>query len=184
MKALAEAVHGCDAVVALTHAAARALDRWFGVEARVIPPGVRLELFELGTERDEQPTIACAAAPDDSRKRVDLLVRAFRRVRRERPEARLVLVPPRDATVPDNLHEDGVELTPTGPDGVAPVLQRAWASVLPSRNEAFGLVLVESLACGTPVVGTRDGGIPEIVDSEEIGRLFEGGEEELARALL
>ena len=39
----------------------------------------------------------------------------------------------------------------------------AWATVLPSRSEALGLVVIESLAVGTPVVGSRVGGIPEIV---------------------
>jgi glycosyltransferase involved in cell wall biosynthesis len=36
--------------------------------------------------------------------------------------------------------------------------------VLPSEHEAFGLVLVESLASGTPVVAAASGGIAEIVD--------------------
>jgi glycosyltransferase involved in cell wall biosynthesis len=40
-------------------------------------------------------------------------------------------------------------------------------------GEAFGLVLVEALACGTPVVGYAQGGIPEIVDRPQIGRLFD-----------
>ena len=43
---------------------------------------------------------------------------------------------------------------------------------------------MESLACGTPVVATRDGALPEIVDRPDVGRLFEGGEAELAGALL
>jgi len=45
--------------------------------------------------------------------------------------------------------------------------------VLPAVWEAFGLVLVESLAAGTPVVGARHGGIPDIVDSDTVGRLFD-----------
>lgn len=60
----------------------------------------------------------------------------------------------------------------------------AWVSALPSVNEAFGLVLAEALACGTPGVGTNEGGIPEVLNTPEIGRLFTGGEEELSRALL
>jgi glycosyltransferase involved in cell wall biosynthesis len=42
--------------------------------------------------------------------------------------------------------------------------------VLPSRAESFGSVLVEALACGTPVVSTRSGG-PEDIVRDEVGKL-------------
>ena len=182
---LVEAIQGCDSVVVSSHAAAAGIRRWFDVEARVIYPGVRLEEFAGGPARDEHPTIACAADPDDGRKRVGLLVEAFRRVRRERPDARLLLIEPRNPVTAQALAaEDGVELVSQTPGTAAELFQRAWVSALASYNEAFGLVVVESLACGTPAVGLNDGGVPEILDRPEVGRLFEGGEEELARALL
>jgi phosphatidylinositol alpha-mannosyltransferase len=183
-RVLAEAIGGCDAIVASSHSAAAGLHRWFGVEAHVIYPAVRLQLFEPTQGRDERPLIACAAPIEDARKRVRLLIAAFERVRRSRPDARLVLMRPADAATARELEQRGVELFDPDPVAVARVYQRAWVSVLPSYNEAFGLVLVESLACGTPVVGTRDGGIPEIVDRPEVGRLFDGGEDALADAIL
>jgi phosphatidylinositol alpha-mannosyltransferase len=183
LRLLTEAVQESDAVVALTEAAASSIRRWFGTDPHVIPPGVRLERFGVTSGRDDHPTIVCTAAPDDSRKRIDLLIDAFRLVRQERPDARLVFAPPLTAAVEGTLG-DGIEVKPVPPDRVPEAYQRAWVTALPSRNEAFGLVLVESLACGTPVVGTRDGGIPEIIDRPEIGRLFDGGEDQLAEALL
>jgi glycosyltransferase involved in cell wall biosynthesis len=45
------------------------------------------------------------------------------------------------------------------------------AFALPTRLEAFGLVLVEAMAAGCPVVATRTGGIPEIVKNRETGLL-------------
>jgi glycosyltransferase involved in cell wall biosynthesis len=47
----------------------------------------------------------------------------------------------------------------------------ARLTVLPSEYEAFGLVLLESLAAGTPVVASRVGGIPEFVEDGEAGLL-------------
>ena len=55
-------------------------------------------------------------------------------------------------------------------------------SALPSENEAFGLVLAEAMACGTPGVGSNLGGIPEVLDRPEIGRLFDGDDDATWRA--
>lgn len=42
----------------------------------------------------------------------------------------------------------------------------ADVSLVPSRNEAFGLVVIEALACGAPVIGTNDGGIKDIITND------------------
>ena len=56
--------------------------------------------------------------------------------------------------------------------------------MLPSVNEAFGLVLAEALACGTPAVAAHRGGMPEVLGGrDDVGATFEGGPDELAAAL-
>jgi len=183
---LERVITGSDAIVTLSASARDAMWRWFGAESRVINPAVDLEEFTPGDGRSEHPTIACAAAVDDARKRIGLLLRAFTHVRREHPSARLLLTKPERPDLAAKLTDGnpGVELVPKERP-VATVFREAWASGLTSYNEAFGLVLVESLACGTPVFGARDGGVSEIVDSPAVGRLFEGDDErEVARAML
>jgi glycosyltransferase involved in cell wall biosynthesis len=57
--------------------------------------------------------------------------------------------------------------------------------VAPSLTESFGVVIIEALACGKPVVGTRVGGIPEIISSCEVGILVESAHSSsLAEGLL
>jgi len=183
MRATAE----CDAVVALSEVAARAFWHVLGVEARVIHPGVDLDAFSPGGERAGEPTIFCASSLTEPAKRVPELVRAFALVRRQRPDARLVLSRPAQAEEAERAvaAEEGVKVAAVDePEALLAAYRAAWVTALPSYGEAFGLVLVESLACGTPVVGRRRGAIPEVVDRDTVGRLYEGEEESLARALL
>jgi glycosyltransferase involved in cell wall biosynthesis len=147
------------AVLALSHAAAREFHRWLGVEPRVIHPGVDLEAFTPGGDRAEALTILCPAALDAPHKRPELLRDAFAHVRHERPGARLVVqrggplddlpgVEPRDLDAHDDL---------------VAAYREAHVTALSSRGEAFGLVLAESLACGTPAVASADAAGPEVV---------------------
>jgi glycosyltransferase involved in cell wall biosynthesis len=59
------------------------------------------------------------------------------------------------------------------PNPVA-LYQASDVSVLPSVwQEPFGRSIIESLACGTPVVGSRIGGIPEVLTGEFVNHLFQ-----------
>jgi glycosyltransferase involved in cell wall biosynthesis len=175
-----EATRRCDATVALSTAARDAFQRWLGVESRIIPPPVDVDAFTPDpAARAEHPTIVCAADPGEPRKRVRLLTEAFARVRRERPNARLILDSRAGAG-------EGIERRDMDDRGaLAGAYREAWVSALPSTGEAFGLVLAEAMACGTPVVATNEGGMREVVGDPSVGRLFDGDDPAtLAAALL
>jgi len=184
---LRAAAHGCDATVAVSRAAAVALEHWLGIEARVIPPGVDLHAFAPAERRSPHPTIFCAAAVGEPRKGIGLLLEAFSLLRRRRSDVRLELSRPQmaaDTAAWEPLPSGVVWRAVDDPVELARANAESWTAVLPSQHEAFGLVLLEALACGTPVVGMRDGGVPELVDTETVGRLVEDQRsDELAAAL-
>jgi phosphatidyl-myo-inositol alpha-mannosyltransferase len=177
LETIQRVLRGVSAVTVLSEAAARSFRRYLLTDPVVLPPGVLAECFATDGAPDAPgPTLICAASLGDPRKRGRLLIEAFDRLRARRPDARLLLVRGRDTV----MSKDEPELCPGAEwivadrtETLAAAYASAWASVLPAVEEAFGLVLVESLATGTPVVAARSGACPEIVDDPAIGTLFE-----------
>jgi phosphatidyl-myo-inositol alpha-mannosyltransferase len=176
------AVKGADVVQAISgYVQDYVRERWATPTLR-LPVPVDLERWPLSRARDhERPVILCASALDDARKGGRLLMHAFDRLKRARPELRLQVAYPVGAAVQAELlslvspeWRDDVEFRGQA-DDLARLYGQAALTVLPSIWEAFGMVVLESMATGTPVVGTRDGALPELIDSDAVGRLFDPG---------
>lgn len=113
-------------------------------------------------------------------KRVTDVVEVFHKVREQLP-AKLLFIGegPELSTIrkmvcDSGLGEDVVFLGKQ--EDVAEVISLADVMLLPSEKESFGLVALEAMACGVPVVATWTGGIPEVVVDGQSGYLCEIGD--------
>jgi N-acetyl-alpha-D-glucosaminyl L-malate synthase BshA len=113
-------------------------------------------------------------------KRVDDAVRVLAKINREVP-ARLVLIGdgPERGRVQQTAEEEGVagRVTFLGKqESVAEILSCADIFLLPSASESFGLVALEAMSCGVPVIATRVGGVPEVITEGSDGYLANVGD--------
>ena len=130
--------------------------------------------------RDESPYgryVLLAARVNDPRKNVPMLLRAFARVRAEHPDLSLVLTgeAPNDdlSALVDEL-ELGEHVVFTGKvtaEEIVRLHQGATLFALPSIQEGLGIVVLEAMACGVPVVTTASGGPEMLVVDGETGRI-------------
>jgi glycosyltransferase involved in cell wall biosynthesis len=114
-------------------------------------------------------------------KNVDGLVAAWRLVAERLPEARLVVV---GKGTLRSLVEDFERAEDLPPHEVARRIDESWVLVLPSRSEGMGRVLIEAFLRGRGVVGSRLGGIADLVEDGVSGLLVEPEPESLADALV
>ncbi|GAA2084481.1 glycogen synthase [Pseudolysinimonas kribbensis] len=156
---------------------------------RVVHNGVDPQLWH----RDEDPEAARALGLDPDRPSVLFVGRITRQkglpyllraARSLPPEVQLVLCAGAPDT-PEILAEvtagvEALQAERTGVVWIDRMLQRRELAVLhsaattfvcPSIYEPLGIVNLEAMACGAPVVGTATGGIPEVVDDGVTGRL-------------
>jgi phosphatidylinositol alpha-mannosyltransferase len=188
-------VRSASCLIVTSHFVNEDLKRHFQTEGIVMPLPVDTSRFSPAKIRQcDRPMILYTASLTVSRKRAALLVKAFERLIEKRPDALLVLSGHTDAVTTRNILKSvnsrtqrSIEIIDVGQEENLPDLYRQAAlTVLPSVHEAFGLVIIESLASGTPVVGTRSGAIPDILDDPGVGVLFEptDGPNQISDALL
>jgi glycosyltransferase involved in cell wall biosynthesis len=167
------------------------LVRELGLEpAATFPAYMDLEPFLGPPAPLPQTPVALFVGVLELYKNVDGLAAAWREVAPQVPEATLRIVgrgSRRDVVealvrdLPEQTHWD----QRLAAEDVARALDEASFLVLPSRSEGMGRVVVEALLRGRPVLGSRVGGIRDLVRDGENGLLFEpdGLAETLERAL-
>ena len=184
---------GSDRVVALTAIDRQQTIRHYGAPTpiSVIPGGVDLEHFAPRPRAEARAALGLGATEKvllfvgriQRLKGLEILLRAFARL--NDLDARVLIVGGQPGTSHESreitrLHHLaarlGIAERTTFVGAVAherlPLFYSAAdATVMPSSYESFGLVAVESLACGTPVVATRVGGLTSIVHDGETGFL-------------
>jgi N-acetyl-alpha-D-glucosaminyl L-malate synthase BshA len=173
-----------DAVTTVSESLKADTYRELGVtcDVRVIPNFVDVAAYT----RRELPELKAQFAPANEKilihisnfrpvKRVATVVEVFARVRQRVP-SRLLMV----GDGPDQ--EAAVQLAATlgvaadveflgEQDLLVPLLSLADVFVLPSVQESFGLAALEAMACSVPVVASRIGGLPEVIDDGVTGFL-------------
>ena len=127
--------------------------------------------------KDEDVVVGCVCRIDDAVKRLSDLILAVTLLAEEFPHLRLLVV----GDGPDlrKLTQE-VAASPViadrvvfvgGKEDVAPFYAQMDVFALASATESFGLVLAEAMCCGLPVVATRVGGIPSVVEEGKTGVL-------------
>jgi glycosyltransferase involved in cell wall biosynthesis len=145
---------------------------------------VEPESFQPGTEKIERPTILFVAGLTQSEeyKGLKILLHALQAIKNSIPDVNLLVVGDGDKK---NFYEsyakelgleDSVEFRgKLDRQALAKLYQKANVFTLPSLNESFGMVALEAMACGIPVVASNVGGLPSLVDNDKTGFLIEPG---------
>jgi glycosyltransferase involved in cell wall biosynthesis len=139
--------------------------------------------FEIGLAADI-PLVGVVGRLDPIKDHLTLF-RAFEAVRTVLPEARLLVVgdgPERERL--ENRAGDGVIFLGNRSD-VPEILRALDLFILPSLNEGISNTILEAMATGIPIVATRVGGNPELVEDGRTGILVKAGDlQSIASAIL
>ena len=181
-------------ILTVSHSSARDIVEDFGVDPRrieVIPLGVEPEVFRHNEDPRVPGRIVAMASADTPLKGVATLLEAFAKLRTERTVELLLVTRPkpggRTEQLIDHLSIKGSVRFVSGLSDteLAEVVGSAEIACVPSLYEGFSLPTVEAMACGTPLVVSRAGAMPEVVGAGGLcADLVTPGEvDELAHAL-
>lgn len=158
---------------------AQRLEPGIARKGHVVHNGLDLELFNSTARYSYPRPYILSYGRLTSKKGFDLLISAFAQVAAVHPEVDLILAGDgedeillkrlvHEAKLDDRVHFFGR----AQPGQIVELLNGCLFLVVPSRNEPFGIVALEGMAAGKPVLATRVGGLPEFLE-ESINQLVE-----------
>jgi phosphatidylinositol alpha-mannosyltransferase len=177
------AMEKVSARIAVSEAARTTLIKHVGGDAVVIPNGVDTSTFTNAKPMFGWPganqSLVFLGRGDEPRKGLSVLVEAYPEIRRQHPQVRLLIAGPGepDDTLKKLSREDRASVTVLGmvaSQDKASVLASGTIYVAPNTGgESFGIVLLEAMASGTPVVASDLEAFKRVLDNGKAGITFE-----------
>jgi glycosyltransferase involved in cell wall biosynthesis len=173
-----------DAILTTSSYCRDAIHQHYGIpvqRVRLVPEGIDLARWQsacTGDDTDRQDGLILCVSRQYPRKRIEDLLRALPLVRQSVPHAHAVIVGDGPeharlrhmAAVPELA--GAVQMPGALPDDdVQRLYRRAAVFCLPSVQEGFGIVFLEAMASGLPVVATKTAAVPEVVPHRQAGIL-------------
>jgi len=172
-----EALGMVDGVLALSEYTRRRLKNEFSIDAEVAPYGIDAEKFRPVSDPEESYILSVSRI-NDPRKQTPLLIEAHARAKdasKRVPNLYLVGDEPnrkiRQVVKNNGLSEDVNFLGWKSQNELVKLYQDALCFVLSSAEEGLGIVVLEAMACGRPVISTRCGGPETLIVDRETGFL-------------
>jgi glycosyltransferase involved in cell wall biosynthesis len=176
-------------VLTNSHFTRERLRRSHNVDAQVVHPGVDAELFRPVPEPREAYVLSAGTVNEEKGHR--LILEALANLPADRRPRLLVAGDQPGSPEADYLRgrarELGVELeiaSFASAVELARIYARARLVAFAPLNEPLGLVVLEAMACGTPVIGVKQGGLLDTIVDGETGLLAERTTASLTKALL
>jgi phosphatidyl-myo-inositol alpha-mannosyltransferase len=195
---LQSALEKISARIAVSEYARRTLVEHLGGDAVVIPNGVDVGFFARAEPRPEWqsaaagqprgraggtgPTLGFVGRIDEPRKGLPVLMQALPKILTEHPGARLLVVGRGDqreavSALPADVRGHVEFLGMVSDEDKARLLRRVDLYVAPNTGgESFGIILVEAMSAGAPVLASDLDAFAQVLDGGAAGELFTGGD--------
>lgn len=153
-------------IIAISNYISERIKRVYNIDVPVIYPPVDTHLFQI-REKEDFYLIASRMVPY---KKMDLAVEAFNQM----PEKKLVVIGDGpEMNKIKSIANSNIEILGHQPfEALKDKMMKAKAFIF-TAEEDFGIVVVEAMACGTPIIAFRKGGASETVVDGKTGILFE-----------
>jgi glycosyltransferase involved in cell wall biosynthesis len=165
------AYNHADKIIAVGNNLKKAINHKFGIESDVIFNLVDLDIFNYKEKKSSNQINFLSVANLNYRKGMDVLINAFSRMCCKDTKLFIIGDGPERKKLQNQINELGMEsniflLGRKKRDEITEFLYNSEVFVLASRFETFGVVYIEALATGTPVIATNCGGPPDFVTPE------------------
>ncbi|WP_213818720.1 glycosyltransferase [Garciella nitratireducens] len=186
-----EGYKGADAVIAVSPALSNIISDKFNIHAHYVPNIVDTKLFAPGQREKEEKFEFISIGRLIPLKRMELLLEAFYQAFKDHKKVILTIFGdgPEKKKLENLIKKYHLEsrvklMGLCSRNVIAKYLKKSDCFVLPSRFETFGVVYIEALASGVPVIATKCGG-PEEFINEENGILVNADDiNELSKAMI